>query len=529
MRNLDAQESHGRMVFRQACRLMVIAFTGSAFSVAYAQEDNSADQREPSWRIVPSAEAHLTYTDNVAPGRAAKTSDFITRLSPGIRIDGNTSRFNGTLDYKWRQNLYADNTQLDNHQQSLRANGKLELVEQWMFLDASGNISQRPVSAFGTLGVGNELVNSNRTETTSYQWSPYIQGILGGKANYELRYNNSQTNASTGVIASYGGTTNETWLAKLSGATPLSLLGWAMNAEQQNIELGSLRKFETSRFTGTLEFRIDPQVRFFVNAGRERDNFSQVQWQQRTTSGYGADWSPTERTTLSMKQDRRSYGNSYNVAFSHRSALTVWKLSDSRSAILPGQQMTVAPISTAYELINQQLVSTIPNALQRDQATNLYLQLYGIPADTLLYGNIMSSHAMIQRRQEASVMIKGANNTVTLTLQRSNSQRVTSSSAALLSGDDLSLTTNIRQSGLNGTWTHLLSPESTLTLNALSSRSQSNVNNLETKLRSLQLMLTTKLGPNTTATAGLRQTSFDTTSTNSYDEQAVTGSLLLTF
>lgn len=528
-RNLREHAANRHPVFRQTFYFILSAFVGGMISLsAHAQEDSAVASLKPSWRIVPSAGVEVTYTDNVTPGSGPKESDFITRLSPGIRIDGSSARASGSLAYNWEQYLYADNSRLDNHQQSLRANGKLELVEQWMFLDASGNIAQRSVSAFGTQGVGNELVNANRTETTAYQWSPYIQGRLGGKADYELRYNNSHTSANTGVVANYGGTTSEVWSARLAGATPLTLLGWSVNTDRQNVELGTSRKFESSRFTGTLEYRIDPQVRLFVSAGRESDNYSLADWQRRTTSGYGVDWAPTERSLLSLKQDRRSYGDSHSYTFSHRTALTAWKFSDIRSVSLPGQQLTQAPISTAYELLDLQRTSSIPDPAQRAQAVMLLLQLYGIPANTLVFGNILSSQAMIERRQEASVALIGANNTVTLTLQKSSSQRLGTGGIAL-PGDDFGLTSNIRQTGLSGNWAHKLSPDSTLTLNALTSRSHGDTSSLDSRLRSLSLLLTTRLGVHTTASAGLRRNSFDNAYGTGYDENAVTGSLFVTF
>jgi uncharacterized protein (PEP-CTERM system associated) len=495
--------------------------------LAHAQEDSGTVDLKPNWRIAPNAAVELTYTDNVAPGRGAKTADFITRIKPGIKIEGKSARARGNLDYSWQQNLYADNSQLDNHQQSLRANGKLELVEQWMFIDASGNITQQPVSAFGTQGVGNELVNANRTETSAYQLSPYVQGRLVGATDYELRYNHSEANANAGTIASYGGTTTDVWSARLNGATPLTLLGWSLYTDRQNVKLGSTRSFESNRFTGSLEFRIDPQVKLSVNAGRESDNYSLAQLQSRTTSGYGVEWAPTERTAIALKQDRRSYGNSHSISLSHRTALTAWKLSDTRNVSLPGQQLTQAPVSTAYDLLNMQLTSSIPDPVQRAQAVTQLLQLYGIPADSVVFGNIMSSQALILRRQEASVALIGANNTVTLTVQRSSSERL--GSGAALPGDDLLLSSNIRQSGLSGSWAHKLSPQSSLTLNALTSRNRGMTSNLDTRLRSLQLLLTSKLGPHTTATAGLRSSSFDNAGGNSYDEQAVMGSFLVTF
>jgi uncharacterized protein (PEP-CTERM system associated) len=509
-------------------RLLLAGFlvTSLFASGLRAQEDPSAAPGRPNWQITPTAAIEVTYTDNVSPGIGVKDSDFITRLAPGIKVEGKSARASGSLVYNWRQSLYADNSRLDNHQHDLRANGKLELVEDWMFLDASGNIAQRSVSAFGTQGIGNELANANRSETSTYAMSPYVKGLLGGKVNYELRYNHAQSSAKTGTLAQYGDTVTQAWTGRLSGATPLTFVGWSFSAEQRNVEIGSLREMRSSNWMGTLDYRIDPQVRLFLNFGRESDNYNLAELKQRTTTGYGVDWAPTERTLLSLKQDRRSYGDSYSATFTHRTALSAWRLSDSRSVSLPAQQLTQAPTSTAAELLNLQLTSTYPDPLERATMVAQLLAQAGIPADALVYGNILSAQAFVQRRQEASVSLTGVNNTVTFTLQRSSSQRLGTGVGIT---DDFALSSNIRQTGLNGNWAHKLSPHSSLTLSGLTSRSRGDAATQDTRLRSLSLLFTTKLGVHTTATAGLRRTSFDTTGGTGYDEQALTGSLFVTF
>lgn len=495
-------------------------------SMAYAQEDSTALSSKPNWKITPSASVEATYTDNVSPGQGPQASDFITRLTPGIQINGASGRASGSLDYSWQESYYADHSQLDNHQQSMRANGKLELVEQWLFIDASGNIQQTPISAFGTQGVGNELVNANRSETTSWQWSPYIKGSLGGSTDYELRYSDSQTSAQTGTLAQYGDTTTQSWNGRLSGGTPLALLGWTFSANQQNTQIGTLRDMRSDRILGTLDYRIDPQVKLYLSVGRESDNYNLPELQRRANTGYGIDWAPTERTLLSLKQDRESYGTGHNFTFTHRTALTAWRLLDSRNVTLPAQQLTQAPVSSAYDLLNMQLLSSIPDPAARAAMVLQTLQQLGISANSQIYGNILSAQAFIQHRQEASMSLTGVNNTVTLTLQRSSSQQLGTGVGIV---DDFSLSSNIRQSGVNGSWAHKLSPYSSLTLNGLTSHSRGDAANQDTRLRSLNLMLTTKLGAHTTATAGLRQTSFDSAANNSYDEHALTGSLLVTF
>ncbi|MDP1652051.1 MAG: TIGR03016 family PEP-CTERM system-associated outer membrane protein [Rhodocyclaceae bacterium] len=495
---------------------------------AYAQEDPAAISGKPSWLITPSVTGSATLTDNGHPGQGLKQSDFITSVTPAIRIDGKGGRVSGNLNFSWQQNIYANESAFNNDQKSLAATGKAELIEQWLFLDASANIAQRPTSVFGTQNVGNELVNANRGQTTSYQWSPYVQGRLAGSADYELRYRNSLTSAASGVYSTASGVDAQTWSGRLSGATPLTLLGWSVNAESQIVQFGSNRDTKSSRLLGTLDFRIDPQVKLFLSAGREADNYSSFDLQNRTTSGYGVDWAPTERTLLSLKKDRRSFGDGHSFEFSHRTALSAWKIIDSRSAIVPAQQLTVAPVSTAYDLLYLQLASSIPDPVQRAQAASLLLQLAGIPANSLIYGNIMSSQPFIQRLQQASVALMGVNNTVTFSAQRSSSQRIGTGVSTL---DDFALSANIRQSGLSGSWAHKLTPHSTLTLNALTSRSKGDTTAIESRLRSLSLLLTSKIGARTTASLGLRQNSFDNTSGigSGYDEHAITGSLSASF
>lgn len=508
---------------------VLIGFTG--WGSLHAQEDPVAVSGKPSWLITPSASTSLTVTDNARPGQGQKQSDVITSVTPAIRIDGKGGRVSGNLNFSWQQNFYAKESAFNNNQKFMNATGKAELVDQWLFLDASGIVAQQPNSAFGTQNVGNELVNNNRGSTTSYQWSPYIQGYLGGSVDYELRYRNSQTTTNTGVYSTGGGVDTQAWTGRLSGNTPLMLLGWSLSAEDQRVDF-SARETRSNRSLGTLEYRVDPQVKLNVSAGQESDNYNNFNMRNRSVSGYGVDWAPTERTKLSLKKERRSFGDGHNFSFEHRTALTAWKIIDSRSVVVPAQQFTTAPVSTAYDLFYSMSASdplSRSDPVARALATTALLQSLNIPANSLIYGNIMTSQPFIQRQQQASVSLTGVNNTVTFSAQRSSNQSIGSGVSTL---DDFALSRNIRQSGLSGSWAHKLSPESSLTLNALTSTSKAETATLETRLRSLSLLYSRKLGIRTTASLGLRQSDFDSSgavTTTDYTEHAITGTLSASF
>jgi uncharacterized protein (PEP-CTERM system associated) len=496
------------------------------FAASEPQVATNQASGKPNWLITPSLGIEGTFTDNVNLSATNKKSDFITQVSPGIRIGGRSGRATANLNYQWQQYNYLEESSRSNQQRSLAADGQLELVEQWLFIEASHNIAQRSTSVFGTQGVGNELNNANRTEVASYRISPYIQGRLAGSADYQLRYTGTHTSSDTGVLSGATAATTAAWNGRLAGTTPLSLLGWSANTDHLVIRHSNGFENKSDRSFGTLIYQADPQVRLTVSVGIESDNYLSGIERQATTTGLGLDWAPTERTLLSLKKDRRSHGDTYSAVFTHRSALTTWKLSDSRNIYVPTPDLALATRSTFYDYFYQQLAPSYPNdPVGLAAATESLLALYSIPANTP-FSTSLTSQAYVERRQMASVALTGANNTVTFMADRSNSQRIGEGIPGLL--DDLAANQEIRQTGFSASWAHRMTPHAVLTLSALASRSTGS-SNVETTLRSVSLRLTTQLGPKTSGSLGLRQTSFDGAGGFQYDEQALMGSMLFKF
>lgn len=134
---------------------------------------------KPAWVIVPRISLTETLTDNgrLSASRGASGSEQITQITPGIRIQGESARLKGYLDYGLSQIYYAQHSSA-NKTQNFNAFGTLEAVEDWLFLDAGGNISQASISAFGTQSSSNASINANSTETSSFRLSPYTRGVF---------------------------------------------------------------------------------------------------------------------------------------------------------------------------------------------------------------------------------------------------------------------------------------------------------------------------------------------------------------
>lgn len=519
-----------RVVFVSGLGLAICGMTDGLAQVDSVANDGSSGliaSGTPAWRIVPSISTDLTYTDNVRLVNSNKQSDLVTRLAPGILVEGRGGHVTGSFDFRWQQYTYLNDSQRNDQQKSLKANGKVELIDQWLYVDGAGSISQQPVSAFGTQVANNDLLNSNRTEASSYQWSPYIQGRLWNAADYTLRFTGSRTKSDQGELSVGSGNTSRAWSGRLAGDTSLASLGWSVDFQRQQQNRSTARDTESKRVTGSLQYMVDPQVRLRGTLGRESDNYGSTQSQSRTVRGLGVEWAPTERTNISLNKEKRSFGDSYNASFKHRTALTAWMFSQSRNINTPSDQ-NFTTLSSAFDLLNLQLTSSIPDPITRAQQVNLLLQQAGIPPDAQAFGSIVTSRIYIARRREASFILTGSANIVTLSADRSDNQSLgTGGSIA----DDFTLSPNIQQSGFTTSWAHKLSPDTAVTLNGRRSRNTGSASNLDTRVNSLSLLLTTKLGPKTSATVGLRRTHSDSESAtaNSYDEQALTGSLFVTF
>lgn len=506
----------------------VLAQVDSVASVTSDDPSSLMASGTPAWRIVPSVSTELTYTDNVRLVRSGKESDLVTRLGPGILVEGRGGHVTGSFDFRWQQYAYLNDSQRNNQQKSLNANGKLELIDQWLFIDGRGSISQQPISVFGTQDANNDLANRNRTETSTYQWSPYIQGRLWSTADYTLRYTGSRTKSGEGELSAGSGNSSRAWSGRLAGETTLSSLSWSVDLQRQQQDRSTARSTESKRITGSLQYRIDPQVRLNATLGRESDNYGSTQSQSRMVRGLGVEWAPTERTNITLNKEKRSFGDSYTAAFKHRTALTAWSLSQSRNINTPSDQLLNNGLNSAFELLNLQLASTIPDPVARAQQANLLLQQAGIPANAQAFGSLVTSRIYISRRKEASFILTGATNIVTLSADRSDNQSLGTGGVI---ADDFSLSPNIQQTGFTTSWAHKITPDTAITLNGRRSRNTGSTANLETRLNSLSLLLTTKLGPQTSASVGLRRThsGSDSATANGYDEQALTGSLFVTF
>ena len=476
------------------------------------------------WVVTPSIAVTETASDNVFLSSTQARSGLVTDITPGIAIDGSNGRSNLHLSYQMHNLLYSTDPSANNQvQNSLNAAGTLEAVENWFYIDATGVISQQSISAFGAAPVSGSVstsVNNNITETSTYSVSPYLRGSLGSFADYQLRYTFVTTGSKTG--SAYD-TNTETWLGSLRGKTPLAALGWSVDGSASLIEQGNLRDKKDNRLRGVLSYQIDPQFRVSLIGGVEENNYETLNMKSSTISGAGFTWSPTERTQLDFSREERFFGPANTLSFSHRTAQTAWQMSASKDVSSNSGQQTVN-LGTNYDLLFNLYSSAIPDATQRAAFVKAFLLANGISPDAQLQAGYLNSSTVLQQLRQASFALIGARNTVTFSATQNNTQNV-----SLLNGLGVEIgsgasTNNVDQLGGSVSWSHKLTPMSSLvgSVSYLNSTG-TGTNRLETTQRFFSLNFLTQLGPKTSAGITARRVVAD--GTTEYTENALIGTL----
>lgn len=463
-----------------------------------------------------------TVTDNVALSSTAAKSDQITEISPGIHVDINGARLKTYLDYSLTHVNYAQGTGASRNQNALNTFGTLEAVDNWAFLDFSGNISQQTISAFGTQSTNNTALNANRTEVASYNLSPYVKGRLGNAANYEARISRS-VSSSDSAAASDTATTNS--VVKVSNASAFRSLGWTADLSRQQASYSAGRTTQADTYSLGLTYEVTPQVKLSANAGQESNNYTSLDKQNYSTSSVGINWFPSERTSLSALTGKRSFGNTHNVSFEHRSARTVWRFSDSKDVSTTPNQNGVGIVGNLYDLFYSQLEGSGLSATERAQRVNALLQLYGLSANIPVIGGFLTSAISVQRSQNLSLALLGIRDTITFLLSRTESNRLDTITSVV---DNLSSGATVVQNGFSINYSHRLTPDYSLGLSLSRQNTSGTTTAEETTLKSFNVNLSGKVGRRTAASLGLRRVVSDN-ATTPYTENAVTGNLNVQF
>ena len=539
---MKIQVAKDRALLRPLRVACVVGAMG-ATSLSYAQLDQSLSSAPPETvagrgageqgaavpekrflSLVPRLTIDGLWTDNIRlQSSAAKTSDFVTTVTPGIRFLADGDRLKASVDYSLSRLIHAREQSLDRNQNTLNALGAYELAENFAFVDFSGTIAQQTISAFGPRSDNNTAFNANRTEVATYRLSPYVRGQFGDWASYQARYSRVSSRSKSAAASDYD---MDELSAMLNSGSQQRAFSWSLDVNRQSLDYSNGRSFKSDRIRAFLTYPFTPQLSLSLIPGWESNNYASQDKESRTTIGGRVNWAVSDRTQLSALLEQRFFGRAYSFTFEHRTPRTAWRASASRDASITPNQVGNASLGPLYDLLFFQFSSIEPDPVRRAQLVQSYLIANGLNGNTNVDLGFLTSAVSLAQRQDLSFTLLGRRDTLTFLLSQSENSRLLQSSGGL---DDLGNSMFVRQRGFSIVYSHRLTPSSTLNVLAGHTRSSGDAaSQLRSTLKSLNISLSTQLGQHTSATVGVRRAISDNT-LSSYTETAVRGGVTVQF
>jgi uncharacterized protein (PEP-CTERM system associated) len=279
------------------------------------------------WNATPSINASTIATDNSSQSASDSQASLITTVSPGISFASKGSRrVSATLAYRATGVVRLGGVNQSNDIfHNLAANGKAELVEDFLYIDGSANVSQQLISLLGSPADANTN-NANNTTVGTYSISPYAQKRFGSFANGLLRYSRTGAIFQNNVAAS---SQSDQVLAALTSGSRFDVIDWSLNYSQRHTDYGSTNTLTSNTITfesesATLGAALTRKFRVFATVGRDTNSFTDAASINGAYYTVGFGWSPSQRTSLQVSAGKRYLGNTFSLSFRHSGHFTTW-------------------------------------------------------------------------------------------------------------------------------------------------------------------------------------------------------------
>jgi uncharacterized protein (PEP-CTERM system associated) len=449
----------------------------------------------------------------LAPSGQAK-GDIWFELSPYFSLVGTGAggrlrvSGNGDLGATIRAGLRRDSDF------SLRPSGSLlatlEAIDNFFFIDGRLAVQRTLDNPFAATTDPTSPVNT----FTSWQagLTPYIRGRLPGALDYEVRSDNSWTDSGQGEGLYSGRHT-------VSIARAPQPLGGALSFERQSLE--SQREGEPRLISDiarlSLRYAPIPQLAFGVRAGWQRYNYTLAANEPRTFYGVDISWRPNERTNLTGYWEDRAFGDSWQLAFTHRRPRLAFNLSSSRDLTnTPQQFLTFPALANVFALLDAALTTRFPDPIERQRAVIDIISRSQLPAELLTPTVIYDERITLQTRTTAGVVLLGRRNSLGFSIFRNRTEGVAGFSTAL------PVLSDTLENGTEVSFSHQLSPTSSVATTASWRRTESLLQQEATTTQTqLRIESSTQVGRRTFGTLGARYQWIDSTVTNDAREAAV--------
>jgi uncharacterized protein (PEP-CTERM system associated) len=325
------------------------------------------------WKVSPTINSLETYSDNVRlTSSGTEMSDYITQINPGVLLSGLGPKIKLDAKYVVQNIFYArDKTQRKTNQ-LLNAGAKIELLDEYFFVDANSTISQQTISPLGPVSTDNSNVNIDRSEIRTNQLSPYLLHRYANLLSVELRYTYSTVETSANGFLN---SKRDDILFDVKKVETASQLNWGLNYQSKNIDYANTNTdLVNDKSTLNLAYRLSSKLRLTGAGGYEKFNYqSGTQKPEGAFWLLGFVWTPSDRTNISANGGKRFLGENYTLMANHYTRRTVWSLGYNEDITDTQSQFLIPATIDTSVFLNQLLAASIPDPIVRQQLVNAFI------------------------------------------------------------------------------------------------------------------------------------------------------------
>lgn len=285
------------------------------------------------WQTRYGVNAQEVYSDNNCLDPEDKEGEWVAAVTPSFGVKGTGGRTSLDLSANLELNNLDDDdsrcasgsSDVDSFNPTLRGTGSIELVSNFLFIDASASIRQNSVNPF--LAAGDTSINRKGNKNTSYTYglSPYINHRFKKLAQVNLRYQyDDQVNSADEVDDS----SSESASLTLESVPNTSRLSWFLTGEYQNVDADTANQLETTQSEiASINFGLGYQIsrKWQVNAssGQDLNDFTTANENEEIDGdrwSAGVRWTPNPRTTVQLGTGNRFIGTTptLSIDYSHK-------------------------------------------------------------------------------------------------------------------------------------------------------------------------------------------------------------------
>jgi uncharacterized protein (PEP-CTERM system associated) len=475
------------------------------------------------WDIFPTLSLVETYTDNVSlTPDAAKQSDWVTQVIPGISIAATGARLRFNASYAPEVTYYARGQREDQVYQRLNAAGTAELAKQFLFVDAGANVDQYNVSLQGPLTTNNVNTTGNRTTVGTIFASPYLRHNFGSDVRAEARFTYSVVNSNdqSSLLNSEANRIN----LQLASGPAYKLLTWDLAYRKENIDYDIGQETDIEVITLNARRLITPTVGLLAQGGYEYYKSGVIAPTEGPSWSAGLDWTPTPRTRLAATAGQRFFGDAYSLDFRHRTRLTTWSAGYSQNVTTTRSEFFIPATTSTAGYLDTLFSSRFPDPVARQKAVDEFIARTGLPPSLSAPINIFTTQLFLVKTWNASAGILGARNVLIANVFGLTSEG--------LAGDFVLPTapnTSI-QTGTSLLWNWRMTARNAWNLGAAYRRSESPNTGEISYLTNVMMGLTRQFQPRLSGSLNYRlQRNDSNISASDYTEHAVFASLNMRF